>query len=59
MLTSHSREGKRGFRIYPAWDISLNKQAEKTQQWQSEYFIDMALPEDLITEKLTAIFRSS
>ncbi|WP_288790724.1 MepB family protein [uncultured Elizabethkingia sp.] len=59
ILTSHSREGKRGFRIYPAWDISLNKQAEKTQQWQSEYFIDMALPEDLITEKLTAIFRSS
>ena len=59
ILTSDSGEGKRGFRIYPAWDISLNKQAEKTQQWQSEYFIDMALPEDLITEKLTAIFRSS
>ncbi len=29
ILTSDSKEGKRGFRIYTPWDISLNKQAEK------------------------------
>ncbi|OPC06502.1 hypothetical protein BAS09_02680 [Elizabethkingia ursingii] len=59
ILTSDSREGKRGFRVYPVWDIPQNKQAEKTQKWQLEYFIDTALPGNLITEKLNIIFKLS
>ena len=59
ILTSDSKEGKRGFRVYPVWDIPQNKQAEKTQKWQLEYFIDTALPSNLITEKLNIIFKLS
>lgn len=33
-------EGKRGFRIYPAWDNPVSKQAIKTQIWQAPYFLD-------------------
>jgi hypothetical protein len=31
-------EGKRAMRIYPPWDITNNKQAQKTQSWQVPYF---------------------
>ncbi|MFE4196241.1 MepB family protein [Paenarthrobacter sp. NPDC056912] len=30
--------GKRGFRIYPPWSVTTNRQATLTQQWQCEYF---------------------
>lgn len=39
ILSTASKEGKRGFRLYPPWDIPTNKQALKTQQWQLPYFI--------------------
>ena len=38
IITTKSREGKRGIRVYPPWDKPTNKQAEKTQSWQTEYF---------------------
>lgn len=31
-------EGKRGFRVYPNWDIPTSKQAIETQRWQLAYF---------------------
>ncbi len=42
ILTSLSKEGKRGFRIYPDWDLPENKQAQKTQNWQKEFFINFS-----------------
>ena len=32
------KEGKRAIRVYPPWDETTNKQAEKTQNWQLDYF---------------------
>jgi hypothetical protein len=32
--------GKRGIRVYPAWDITDNPQAKKTQAWQLHYFFE-------------------
>jgi len=26
-------------RVYPSWDTVTNKQAEKTQLWQTKYFL--------------------
>ncbi|MDR0329875.1 MAG: MepB family protein [Rickettsia sp.] len=28
-------------RVYPPWDIVINKQAKKTQAWQLEYFLEI------------------
>ncbi|MGG5505805.1 MULTISPECIES: MepB family protein [unclassified Myroides] len=39
ILTTAKREGKRGFRVYPDWELPTSKQALQTQQWQSLYFI--------------------
>jgi len=38
IVSSSLKEGKRGFRVYPSWDIANNKQAQKTQEWQLDYF---------------------
>jgi hypothetical protein len=40
-ITSEKQDGKRGFRVYPIWDKTLNKQAEKTQKWQLNYFYEI------------------
>lgn len=42
ILTLAQKEGKRGFRVYPDWDIPQNKQAEKTKNWQGKFFIDLS-----------------
>lgn len=39
IITRHNKEGKRGIRVYPPWDNVTNKQAEKTQAWQTTYFL--------------------
>jgi len=38
IISSQLKPGKRGFRVYPPWDITRNKQATQTQQWQLNYF---------------------
>lgn len=38
IITTKDKEGKRGIRVYPPWDKPANKQAEKTQSWQTKYF---------------------
>ncbi|MGY0498710.1 MepB family protein [Nocardia sp. FBN12] len=35
------RGGKRGFRLYPPWSVTENKQAHRSQKWQSAYFLDL------------------
>ncbi|MEY8760719.1 MepB family protein [Chryseobacterium tongliaoense] len=42
ILTSSQKEGKRGFRVYPPWDKAESKQAERTQNWQIQFFIDIS-----------------
>jgi len=38
IVSSTSKDWKRGFRVYPSWDITTNKQAQRTQGWQLKYF---------------------
>jgi hypothetical protein len=37
-LSSDISYGKRGFRVYPDWDLPKAKQAVITQKWQRDYF---------------------
>ncbi len=41
IITNNSKKGKRGMRVYPPWDIAPNKQAERTQNWQTKHFISI------------------
>jgi hypothetical protein len=38
IIYKEKKEGKRAFRVYPSWDRTKNKQAERTQKWQLSYF---------------------
>jgi hypothetical protein len=40
-IISSVKEGKRGIRVYPPWEDAISRQAQKTQQWQLDYFLDM------------------
>lgn len=37
------KEGIRATRVYPPWDVTTSKQAQKTQKWQVDYFYEIPL----------------
>jgi hypothetical protein len=39
IVSSQTKDGKRGIRVYPPWNLAINKQAIKTQVWQLNYFL--------------------
>jgi hypothetical protein len=41
IVSQDGNGGKRGIRVYPAWDITDNSQAKRTQAWQSKYFFEV------------------
>lgn len=47
IISTELKDGKRGFRVYPKWDKPQNKQAEKTQKWQLNYFYEVNKSTDL------------
>ena len=58
IVKRNGKEGKRGIRVYPPWDIATNKQALLTQSWQTKYFLtiknhnstDLNLTKTLLTQ---------
>ena len=47
IITKNGIEGKRGIRVYPPWDTVTSRQAEKTQQWQAPYFLQIDVNENI------------
>lgn len=41
ILSKEGKGGKRAMRIYPPWDVTNNRQANKTQIWQLRYFFEI------------------
>ncbi|MRN53185.1 MepB family protein [Paenibacillus monticola] len=46
--------GKRAFRVYPSWDKPTSRLAQKTQNWQLKYFLEIPLnaPIDLVRARM-------
>lgn len=53
IFSTATKEGKRATRVYPPWDETTSKQAQKTQQWQLDYFYIVTPDPDL--SKLKAL----
>lgn len=51
IFSTSVKEGKRAIRVYPPWDETTSKQAQKTQQWQLHYFYKINPETDLNTFK--------
>lgn len=47
ILSDDTKDGKRGIRVYPTWDETTNKQAQKTQLWQTKYFVDLSTENEI------------
>ncbi|WDF58875.1 MepB family protein [Flavobacterium sp. KACC 22758] len=47
VFTSETKEGIRATRVYPPWDETTSKQAQKTQKWQLDYFLSVSDKTDL------------
>lgn len=41
IMSQNNKSGKRGIRVYPPWDTPKSRQAEKTQNWQQNYFLTL------------------
>ena len=42
IISNETLGGKRGMRIYPTWDSTVNPSSQKTQAWQTRYFLDLS-----------------
>ncbi|MBU3145361.1 MepB family protein [Clostridium sp. CF012] len=43
IVSNKGKGGKRAIRVYPPWDKPTSPQAQKTQAWQLEYFLEIPL----------------
>ena len=41
ILSSNGKGGKRAIRVYPPWAKTTSGQAQKTQKWQLEHFLEI------------------
>ena len=48
-------DGKRALRVYPPWDATTSRQAQRTQAWQLEYFVDMSEGQTVDLARLKAL----
>ncbi|MEU5420554.1 MepB family protein [Streptomyces sp. NPDC001407] len=53
IVSGNGSAGKRGFRVYPPWATTENRQAHSTQAWQVEHFLPVPAdgPVDLTRAK--------
>ncbi|CAD0005103.1 MepB family protein [Flavobacterium salmonis] len=47
IFSTATKEGKRATRVYPPWDVTTSKQAQKTQKWQLDYFLEITKDETI------------
>ncbi len=57
ILSGKDENGKRGIRVYPSWDITINKQAQNTQKWQNEYFIEISDYKSIDIKRVKRFFK--
>ncbi|GGG49203.1 MepB family protein [Epilithonimonas arachidiradicis] len=55
LISTEQKEGKRGFRVYADWHFPNNKQAEKTKDWQTKYFINFSDSDDSVLNQFRKI----
>ena len=52
VFSTEKKEGIRATRVYPPWDETKSKQAQKTQHWQLAYFLNFADDYSALIKKL-------
>ncbi|AZP11637.1 MepB family protein [Undibacterium parvum] len=42
IVAQNGQGGKRAIRVYPPWDKTFSRQAQRTQAWQLNYFLNLS-----------------
>ncbi|MDT1996237.1 MepB family protein [Carnobacterium divergens] len=56
ILRTDSQKGKMAMRVYPSWDSPTSKQAQVTQKWQLDYFVEFTDNRDSFKVRLEALY---
>ncbi|GAA3050859.1 hypothetical protein FHS39_001001 [Streptomyces olivoverticillatus] len=56
IVSRNGSGGKRGFRVYPPWVTTTNRQARSTQAWQVNYFLPLAEDGPADATRLQALY---
>lgn len=56
VFSTQNKEGIRATRVYPPWDETTSKQAQKTQKWQLDYFFNFSDSDNFDLKELRKIF---
>lgn len=56
VFSVNHKGGKRAIRVYPSWDKVTSKQAEKTQRWQLDFFLDISKNKSIDSTKFKSLF---
>lgn len=56
IFSTQNKEGIRATRVYPPWDETTSKQAQKTQKWQLDYFFLFTDQSNIDFKELKKIF---
>jgi len=43
IVSNNGKGGKRAMRVYPPWDKPTSRQAQKSQKWQLEYYLEIPI----------------
>nr|WP_315159343.1 MepB family protein [uncultured Flavobacterium sp.] len=55
-IVTDKKEGKRAIRVYPPWDETTSKQAQKTQNWQLDYFLEISVNQPININRAKSLF---
>lgn len=56
IISGNNKVGKLATRVYAPWDTVTSKQAEKTQRWQSDFFISLSPEASIDYKKLRKLY---
>lgn len=59
IVSKEGKGGKRAMRIYPPWDITDSRQANKTQAWQLMYFFEIHPTNNIDVDKVQKLFQQA
>jgi hypothetical protein len=57
IVSTNTKEGKRAIRVYPPWDVTSSKLAQKTQKWQLDYFLEISSEKPIDLELLKKLYK--
>ena len=57
IVSKNGQGGKRAIRVYPPWDKTTSSQAQKTQKWQLEYFLEIPNDRPVDTARFHMLYK--